>query len=133
MKALLKKQNLLNGLTLLIVLLLGYVGSKAVLEHIRGSSTEGIFIIGDYAKYGVSGESRVVIYTWDDCTACRDTKEYMKKKGVGFIEKEVTKNSIYRSEWKELNSENLVPIVLVGNKQLVGYSYEGLTELISDL
>lgn len=67
--------------------------------------------------------------TW--CGVCKRAKEHLRARGVSFTEHDVEKSGIGKSEYKRLNGKG-VPIILVGQQRMNGFSATGLDKLLRD-
>jgi glutaredoxin len=67
--------------------------------------------------------------TW--CGVCTRAKEHLRARGISFTEHDVEKSGIGKSEFKRLNGKG-VPIILVGQQRMNGFSVAGLDKLLKD-
>ncbi|MCF7983319.1 MAG: hypothetical protein K9L70_02855 [Thiohalocapsa sp.] len=79
------------------------------------------------------GRMSVVIYTTASCSHCNRAKAFLRGHGIGFREMDVARNPRARKEFERLGGRG-VPLLLVGNRRLDGFSeqrflalYEGDT------
>ncbi|MCG8539311.1 MAG: glutaredoxin family protein [Clostridia bacterium] len=72
---------------------------------------------------------KITIYTSDTCGYCHLAKDYLTEKGLGFEEKNVSKDATAR---KELMEKGLmgVPIIMVDDEMIQGFDKNRLDELL---
>jgi glutaredoxin len=73
-------------------------------------------------------ERQVVIYTTDWCGVCSQAKRHFKLNNIPYKEYDVEKSSRGRRDFKRLNGSG-VPIILVGNQRMNGFSPERFDQL----
>ena len=67
---------------------------------------------------------KVVMYSTSWCTYCEKAKRYFDKKGIRFTEYDIEKNAAAKKQYKKLGATG-VPVILVGSKQMNGFSEQG--------
>jgi glutaredoxin-like YruB-family protein len=72
---------------------------------------------------------KVVMYTTSSCPACRAAKQYFARKGVSYEERDVNNNSSAREEFQRLGGSG-VPLILVGDEKIRGFSEQRLNQLL---
>ncbi len=75
---------------------------------------------------------KVIIYTTSWCPFCEATKEFLKKKGVEFEEKNVENDIQAREEMIEKSGQLGVPVIDIDGKIIVGYSPEEIEEALKE-
>jgi len=73
----------------------------------------------------------VKIYTATWCTWCERAKTYMRSKGIAFNEYDVENSVTGRLEYKRLNGKG-VPIILVGDQRMNGFSPDRLDQMLAN-
>lgn len=68
-------------------------------------------------------KGEVWIYTTPSCGYCRRAEEHMRRKGIVFTAKDITRNSAYEAEFRALGSRG-VPVTLAGKQRINGYRTE---------
>lgn len=68
-------------------------------------------------------QGEVWIYTTPSCGYCRRAEEHLRRKGIPFTAKDITKYSAYKAEFRALGSRG-VPVTLAGKQRINGYSTE---------
>ncbi len=71
----------------------------------------------------------VIIYTTRTCPHCRDAKQYLKSKGISFIEKDVSTDRISASELASANIMG-VPAFKINGEFIVGFDRNRIEEMI---
>jgi glutaredoxin len=71
----------------------------------------------------------VVMYSTTWCAICRQARAYMISKGIPFTEHDVEKSEIGRTAYKKMKGTG-VPIILVGDQRMNGFSATRLEEMI---
>jgi glutaredoxin len=77
---------------------------------------------------GMTVDRKVVIYTTDWCGVCRQAKSHFKRNHIPYKEYDVEKSARGRRDYKRLNGSG-VPIILVGNQRMNGFSPERFDQL----
>lgn len=73
------------------------------------------------AKKAVAKNKKVVMYGTEWCGVCKKAKRYFKERGIRYVEYDVEKSARGKRDYKKLNGKG-VPIILVGDKRLNGFS-----------
>ena len=81
-----------------------------------------------YKTSSVDVGRKVVMYSASWCGVCKRAKRYFQKQGIPFAEYDVEKSSKGKSEYRKLGARG-VPVILVGNKRMDGFSVEGFEGL----
>ncbi len=71
---------------------------------------------------------QVVIYTTPTCPACKAAKEYMNSKGISYQEVNV-EQSPGAEEFQRMGC-HAVPVIVVGDKQMVGFNPDALQAML---
>jgi len=67
------------------------------------------------------GKQSVIMYGAAWCGVCKKAKQYFKKNNIPYKEYDIDKSSKGRRDYKKLNG-NGVPIILVGNQRMDGFT-----------
>jgi len=78
---------------------------------------------------GTTTSRRVVIYTTDWCGYCKKAKKFMRKNRIAFTEYDIEKSARAKREYQRLNGRG-VPLIVVGDKTLSGFSPASLMALL---
>ena len=79
----------------------------------------------------LSKSDKVVIYTTDWCGVCKKAKKYFKKNNIAYVGYDVEKSRIGKIDYKLLRGK-AVPIIIVGNKRMNGFSVSKFERLYED-
>ena len=77
---------------------------------------------------GSLSRKQVVIYSTEWCGACRKAKGYFKRKRIPYKEYDVEKSAKGRRDYVRLKGRG-VPIILVGNQRMNGFSVSGFESI----
>ncbi|MEP6671580.1 MAG: glutaredoxin domain-containing protein [Chthoniobacter sp.] len=80
------------------------------------------------ATPGASGK-KVVMYTTSHCPACKAAKQYLAQKGVPYDEIDVETSRDGAQAFQKLGGHG-VPLILVGDKKVEGFSAQALDALL---
>lgn len=72
---------------------------------------------------------KVVVYTSSTCPYCTMAKDFLKENNVEFVEKNVQEDAEARSELMAKGYTG-VPVIVVGEEEIVGFDKAKLEELI---
>jgi glutaredoxin len=75
-------------------------------------------------------EVKILSTTW--CGVCKKAKSHLAGKGIYFSEYDVETSDIGRREFKRLGGKG-VPIILVGNQRMDGFSATKLDEMLKNV
>ncbi len=64
---------------------------------------------------------RVVMYSAVWCGYCKQARQYFQRNGISFVEHDIEKNQNARRAYDAIGG-NGVPVILVGNKRLNGFT-----------
>ena len=76
-----------------------------------------------------SMDKKVVVYTSNTCPYCNMAKEYLQDKNVEFEEKNIQEDNVARDELMKMGHLG-VPVILVGEEEVVGFDQNKLDELL---
>jgi len=66
-------------------------------------------------------QPKVVMYTTPSCGYCHRAKAYFNQRGIRFTERDVTRSSRARSQFKALNGRG-VPLIVIGDQRIPGFN-----------
>ncbi|MFZ6678325.1 glutaredoxin family protein [Undibacterium sp. Tian12W] len=90
------------------------------------------YIEGDYKAYFPDAKTKVVLYATSTCPYCTKTQEYLKAKNIAYVKFDINESEQARKEFKQLKGE-MVPLILVGNRQIAGFKPEVLDSALQQL
>ncbi len=73
------------------------------------------------APVGRGNSKRVIMYSTSWCGVCRRAKTFFQEKGIGYNELDIEKSGKARNAYDRLGARG-VPVILVGNKRMNGFS-----------
>ncbi|MES9898761.1 MAG: glutaredoxin family protein [Sedimenticola sp.] len=71
---------------------------------------------------------KVVMYSTSWCVYCKKAKKYFKKNNIRFTEYDIENNSKAKRQYKKMGATG-VPVILVGNKRMNGFSEQGFEHI----
>ena len=90
------------------------------------------YVEGDYSSYFPNPKAKVVMYGTAWCDYCAKTRAHFKANKVEFIDLDIEKSELARQQHQALGGGG-VPVVLVGNRKIIGFNAPALTEAVKDL
>jgi glutaredoxin len=81
------------------------------------------------ATAAVAGKPKVIMYTTSHCPACKAAKQYLAQKGVPYQEIDVESSRDGAAAFQKLGGHG-VPLILVGDKKMEGFSPQALDALL---
>jgi len=73
---------------------------------------------------------KVIIYTTSWCGYCKRAKKHFKDKGLRYTEMNIEKSRIAKMQFDKLGGKG-VPVILVGDKRMSGFSEAGFERIYS--
>lgn len=73
-------------------------------------------------------KEQVVMYSAEWCGVCKKAEQYFKKNKIKFKEYDIEKSNKGKRDYKKLEAKG-VPVILVGDKRLNGFSEEAFESL----
>jgi len=71
---------------------------------------------------------KVVMYSTSWCAYCKKAKKYFRRKGISFTEYDIEKNAKAKRQYEKMGAKG-VPVILVGNKRMNGFSEKGFERI----
>ena len=81
------------------------------------------------ARNASNNSKKVVMYTTSHCPACKAAKQYFAQKGVSYDEIDVETSRSGYEEFRKLGGQG-VPLIMVGDKRLEGFSAAALDAML---
>jgi glutaredoxin-like YruB-family protein len=73
----------------------------------------------------------VKIYTTPTCTYCKQAKAYMTRKGINYVEYDVTKDQQALQEMVKISGARAVPVIVACEQVMVGFDPARLEEMLN--
>jgi len=83
-----------------------------------------------YDNSAIDIGKKVIIYTTSWCGYCEKAKKYFKNKGIRYTEMNIEKSRIAKMQFEKLGGKG-VPVILVGDKRMSGFSQAGFERIYS--
>ncbi|MGA9140241.1 MAG: glutaredoxin domain-containing protein [Methanocella sp.] len=77
--------------------------------------------------------ARLMVYSQPTCPACNELKEYLKKKGVDFEDRDVTTDPEALREMIKVHKVRVTPLVIAGDKKIIGFDPVEIDKLLAEL
>jgi glutaredoxin len=74
---------------------------------------------------------KVVLYSTEWCGYCAKAKHYFKSKGIRFTEYDIEKSDKGRRQYQKMGATG-VPVILVGNQRMNGFSEAGFEKIYNN-
>lgn len=71
----------------------------------------------------------VVMYSTQWCPYCRKARAYFERHQINYVEYDIDASAQYRAQYQALNGRG-VPLILVGDKRLQGFSAQAFAGLV---
>ncbi len=85
---------------------------------------------GDAATAAASRPPRVLMYSTSWCGYCAKARSYFRSKGIRYTERDIEKSERGKREYDALGGRG-VPVILVGDQRLNGFSVERFERLLA--
>ncbi len=73
-------------------------------------------------------DNRVIMYSTTWCGYCKKARRYFEQHQIPFVEYDIEKNSAAKKRYHEMGAKG-VPVILVGNKRMNGFSKAGFKRI----
>ncbi|OHA04033.1 MAG: NrdH-redoxin [Candidatus Sungbacteria bacterium RIFCSPHIGHO2_02_FULL_52_23] len=77
-----------------------------------------------------SAEKKAVIYTTPSCVYCKMAKEFFKKNGVVYEERDVASDTHARNDMIQKSGQMGVPVIEAGGRIIIGFDQSRLREAL---
>lgn len=75
-------------------------------------------------------DKTVTIYSTPTCHFCQMAKEFLKNKGIAYVEHDVAQDLEKRQEMIQKSGQMGVPVIFVGNEMIIGFDQERLASTL---
>ena len=110
-----------------VILVLGLAGGYAA--SLLPALLKPSHVEGNYAAYFPDAKTKVVLYGTAWCGFCAKTREHFKANNIAFVDLDIEKSPLAATQHQALGGGG-VPVVLVGNRKIVGFDPSALDEAI---
>ncbi|MDV3242290.1 MULTISPECIES: glutaredoxin domain-containing protein [Methylocaldum] len=104
-------------------------GNSAKVELVEIDSYSGSPEVSSVEDAAVS--QKVTIFTTEWCGVCRKAKSYMASHGIAYDEFDIEKSRSAKTRFDQLGGR-AVPVILVGNEKMTGFSPTKLETMLKD-
>lgn len=109
---------------------------KIVAEEIIIKTYKSVLIENNNEQPSINNEvtqnkrspQKVVMYSAEWCGVCRQAKAYFRKKNIRYTNYDIDKNKSARYRYESMGAKG-VPVILVGNRRMNGFSVDGFEQL----
>ena len=91
---------------------------------LRINTYEGVTY--DTSSFDVGKE--VVMYSASWCGVCKKARRYFEQRGIQYTEYDIEKSAKGKTQFRKLGAKG-VPVILVGNRRMNGFSVDGFEQL----
>ncbi len=77
--------------------------------------------------------AKITVYSQPTCPACNELKEYLKKKGVDFEDRDITTDKTAMDEMIRVHKVRVTPLLIAGDKRIIGYDPVEVDKLLAEL
>ncbi len=111
--------------------------AAAINRQTQGATEPPPKAIAQGSKKAQHGNAKVILYSTSWCSVCRAARDYLKAKGIPFIEKDIEKDSSAAAELLQKAraagiSTSGVPVLDVNGTLIQGFDPEQLETLLGD-
>ena len=75
-------------------------------------------------------QSKVIVYTQQDCPPCGWVKDFLSQRGIAFEERSIDSGTAVARELTLTYKSQSTPTVVIGDHVLIGYDPERLGQLL---
>lgn len=72
------------------------------------------------------------VFTQPTCPACNELKQYLKMKGVEFVDLDITTNRDALNEMLKVHKVRVTPLLIVGDRKLIGFDPVEIDRFLSE-
>ncbi len=76
-------------------------------------------------------DKKVVIYSTPTCPYCKRAKDYLSRKGIPFVDRNVAVDRDAAKEMIQKSGQMGVPVITIDNEIVVGFNQSLLDKLLS--
>jgi glutaredoxin len=87
---------------------------------------------GNFNAYYPDARTRVVVYGTPTCPYCAKARAYLKARNIAFADFDITGSDKAKRDFAQLGGK-AVPVILIGDRQLVGFDKEVIDAALDKL
>lgn len=95
--------------------------NRGVSEVFRSIETPSADVRPANAEIRDARPGEIVLYATPNCGYCKLARAHMQRRGIAYLEKDVSSNAQAESEWRALGGRG-VPLTVMGSHRLTGFS-----------
>lgn len=95
--------------------------NRGVSEVFRSVETPSADVRPANAEIRDARPGEIVLYATPNCGYCKLARAHMQRRGIAYLEKDVSSNAQAESEWRALGGRG-VPLTVMGSHKLTGFS-----------
>ena len=76
-------------------------------------------------------DKKVVIYSTPTCPHCRRAKDYLSRKGIPFVDRNVAQDRDAAKEMIEKSGQMGVPVIIIDGEVVIGFNQTQLDKVLS--
>jgi glutaredoxin-like YruB-family protein len=76
-------------------------------------------------------DKKVVIYSTPTCPYCKRVKDYLSRKGIAYIDRNVAQDRDAAKEMIQKSGQMGVPVIIIDSEIVVGFNQALLDKLLS--
>lgn len=95
--------------------------NRGVSEVFRSIETPSADVRPANAEIRDARPGEIVLYATPNCGYCKLARAHMQRRGIAYLEKDVSSNAQAESEWRALGGRG-VPLTVMGSHKLTGFS-----------
>lgn len=77
--------------------------------------------------------AKIRIFSQPTCPACKELKDYLKKKGVDFEDLDITANREALDEMIKVHKVRVTPLLLAGDRKIIGFDPVEVERVLAEL
>lgn len=74
----------------------------------------------------------IIVYTTPTCPYCYQVKDFLSRRGIQFVEKDVAADPLASQEMYHVSGQRGVPVIVIGDQVVVGYDQRRLMMLLDE-
>ncbi|WP_372718641.1 glutaredoxin domain-containing protein [Immundisolibacter sp.] len=97
----------------------------------QSPAVEGLspaFGTDDVRQNGAGSQHKVVMYSTSWCGYCKKARRYFAENGIPYVDYDVETSAKGKRDYRKLGAQG-VPVILVGNKRLNGFSQDSFNKI----